>query len=75
MEVNSFLWGCLENATYDADYCESVAPIDNDAATVRWAASTCAEYGQPRNETCRFSLTVVPAFCSYEKSADRHAGM
>jgi hypothetical protein len=66
--VHSFMWGCLENATYDRAYCESVAPAGNDAATARWAAATCAEYGRPNDETCEFTLTVVPSFCSYKES-------
>jgi len=69
MQVHAFLWGCLENANHDAGYCASVASIENDAATARWTAKTCAQYGQPQNETCRFALTVVPSFCSYKSSS------
>jgi hypothetical protein len=69
MHVHSFMWGCLENATYDADYCASVAPVENNAATARWAAKTCAEHGQPEDETCQFVMTVVPSYCSYVESS------
>ena len=76
MQLHAFMWGCLENANYDAEYCASVAPIENDAATARWTAATCAEFGQPHNDTCRFVLTVVPSFCSYmSTSGNNRAGI
>jgi hypothetical protein len=63
MQVHAFMWGCLDNATYDEDYCASVAPLEDGAAVTRWTVATCAEYGQPDNENCRFALTVVPSYC------------
>jgi hypothetical protein len=63
MQVHAFMWGCVDSASYDADYCASVAPIENSDAVTRWTAATCAQYGQADNENCRFAMTVVPSYC------------
>ena len=68
VQLHSYMWACLENATYDDYYCESVAAVTGDGAMARWAATTCAEYGQPDDEMCRLAMTAVPNFCSYAEA-------
>ena len=65
LRTHAFLWGCMDAAGYDRDYCARVAVVDDDEAVRRWTVATCAAHGQPDNEACRFSLSVVSSFCSF----------
>lgn len=67
MNTDAFLWGCVEAANFDQEFCAEVPLSGHDAATRKWSRSACAAHGHAGSETCAFALQVIPAFCTYRK--------
>ena len=63
LKLTPFLWGCLDAAPHDEDFCRPVPAAGKDRAVRAWAEEVCAHYGQPGNEICIMAMTPVPGFC------------
>jgi hypothetical protein len=66
--VTAYLWGCLEAAPYDAEFCSNVPQANQDLAMERWARTRCRQYGQPDDEICMLTMAVVAGFCESQGS-------
>ena len=67
--LSSFLWACVEEASYEASFCAGLPPLVDDYAMVRWGRRTCTRHGQPANEMCAMSLATISGFCEARKTA------
>lgn len=64
----TFLWACLETATFDRHFCAGLPRPGDDGAILAWAEAACRKYGEAGDETCPSVLAVVPGFCEIQNT-------
>lgn len=64
---STFIWACLESATFDRHFCAGLPRAGEDDAIMAWAEAACGKYGQSENEFCSTILAVVPGFCEIQR--------
>jgi hypothetical protein len=66
-QVDTFLYGCLDEAPVDFEFCKETPTSKDVDAVQEWSRNVCAQQGQEDDVACTLGLTAANVYCAQQK--------